>query len=389
MKRFLFWFMPVRRQVPLALLILVAVLLTQCVEPYAPAVIDAPRSLLVVDGFLNAAGVTTISLSRTYAVSSTQAPPKETGAQVFLEQEGGPRYALRETSPGTYTSEALTLNPTKNYRLSLTAANRSYASDFVPVRATPAIDQVSWQMTDLGVSVYVDSHDPTNATRYYRWETEETWEITPPLYPDYEYRDNDVRLIAVRFPYRCWPRLQSTDINVFKTTGLTQDVVSKHLVRAVSNISSQFYHKYSILVRQYAQTKEEYAYWEQLQKNSQNLGTLFDPLPTQLTGNLHCISDPDEPVLGYVGAHTVAEKRIFIDRAELPGTWQIPTGYEKCVPPDTIGVSSIHLRFADGYIVPVERLVDGLGMTIGYTAVRPDCIDCRLRGSDVKPDFWP
>ncbi|MEJ7664694.1 MAG: DUF4249 family protein [Hymenobacter sp.] len=56
--------------------------------------------------------------------------------------------------------------------------------------------------------------------------------------------------------------------------------------------SSKLYYLYSILVRQYALTPEEFAYWDKLRKNTENLGTLFDPLPSQLSGNVHRLTMP-------------------------------------------------------------------------------------------------
>jgi len=364
--------------------------LSGCVEAYLPDVISAPSSYLVVDGFINGDGVTSINLSRTFAVGSTATKgPLETGAHAYVEEQAGSRYALRESSNGTYTSDQLTLSPAKSYRLYLTTTDgREYASDFGPVLVSPAIDAVTWQTGDTGLSIYVDSHDEKNATHYYRWETEDTWVIIPTIIPFLEYKNGVVQPITVRYPSQCWGSDKSTDISLFKTTGLSQDVVAQHLVHSLSTTTAKLHYKCSILVKQYAQTKEEYEYWELLKRNTQNIGTLTDPLPGQVTGNLHCLSNPAEPVLGYVQAHTVAEKRIFISRAELPRLWLTQTGYEQCSLV-LIPVRDVLLRFPDGNVVPVDARILPDGTVTHYSATTPYCVDCRLRGSAVKPDFWP
>ena len=77
---------------------------TACTDPYLPEALQSPPSYLVVDGFLNAQGITTIKLSRTYAVGAKTPPPVEARASVYLEEEGGPATLLREVPGGTYSS---------------------------------------------------------------------------------------------------------------------------------------------------------------------------------------------------------------------------------------------------------------------------------------------
>ena len=188
---------------------------------------------------------------------------------------------------------------------------------------------------------------------------------------------------------------------MYKTTSLSQDVVSNFRVRQIIAPSSLLYSRYSILVQQYALTKEEFAYWELLRKNTESIGSLFDPQPVQLTGNLHCLSKPDELVLGFVSAHSISEQRLFIARAELPGNWQVLNGYEDCMPPDTMLVipkprprvlpnpfDILNSYFAAGQYLPIAPLYN-FGTTVGYTFKSKDCIDCRTRGAEVKPSFWP
>jgi hypothetical protein len=40
--------------------------------------------------------------------------------------------------------------------------------------------------------------------------------------------------------------------------------------------------------------------------------------------------------------------------------------------------------FRGGKFQPIEQLPDG-----GYTYSMNECVDCRLNGTNVKPDFWP
>ena len=382
------------------------VALVGCTDPYQPDVLKSPPSYLVVDGFLNSRGVTTIKLTRTYAIGSAAVAPIETKATAYLEEENGPRTLLREAPAGTYTSPtALTLNPTKRYRLHLnTLSSLEYVSDFVPVKTTPPIDSVPWKIENGGVSISVNAHDATNATQYYRWDYVETWEIIPVYHPTKEYvnRSIGMRDILVPYPTICWGNASSTLIQIDKTTGLSQDVVANFPLRRLANTSDRLYRRYSILVQQFALTKEEYAYWALLRKNTESIGSLFDPQPAQLTGNVHCLTRPTELALGFVGAHSVTEKRIFIARQELPADFPSVSGYERCIPPDSVflyrAVSGPPVSPADilesafsgpNALIPIDPIYGHMIPPIGYTAKDKDCVDCRTRGTSVKPSYWP
>jgi len=375
-------------------------LLSGCTDAYLPDVIKSPPNYLVVDGFLNPQAVTTIKLSRTYAINSkVNVPPAETRASVYVEEENGPRYQLREGVAGTYASTAaLPLTVGKQYRLHIiTQTGKEYASSYVPVKITPAVDQVTWQAENTGLNVYVDAHDDTNNTRYYRWDYEETWEILPIYHPTVEYvsRAVGIRDIVVPLPNVCYGFAPSTSVQIEKTTALTSDVVARHRVRIVPTTSERLNSRYSILVRQYALTPEEYAYWDLLRKNTESIGTLFDPQPAQLTGNVRCLSDPTDLALGYVGAHTRTEKRIFVRSQDIPSEWKVLNGYERCYPPDSVffqmGVSNAEIlasAFAQGMgVVPIDPIYSFAGVR-GYTAKDRDCVDCRTRGSAIRPSFW-
>lgn len=374
-------------------------LLTGCTDPYLPDVVGNPPNYLVVDGFLNSQGVTTIRLSRTYAIAAKTPPPVETRATVYIEDEAGTRVALTEIAVrGTYVSTAQVLDPARKYRLRIaTLPGKNYASAFVPVKTTPPIDAVNWRTDNAGVNIYVNTHDPANATHYYRWESEETWEITPPYRPSVEYVNGRMRDILVPLPTLCWGSAHSTTVQIDKTVALTQDVVSDFRLRQLPISSERLYTRFSTLVQQHALTRDEYEYWELLRKNNESIGSLFDAQPSQVTGNVHNLDAPAEVVLGYVGAHSLSEKRIFIDYTQLPSSWKLLHGYEKCLPPDTVFIDRpsppppnvaqiLQTAFGAGAFLPID-FVHGPNF-LGYTTKSRDCVDCRTRGTATRPSFW-
>jgi hypothetical protein len=374
---------------PYLLLLLGGVLLGGCIDSYLPDVAATTQSYLVVDGFINSQGSTSIKLSRSLGVAAGSAIPVETKATVYIRDNTGLRYTLAENPAGTYTSAALTLNPARQYQLLVnTTKGRSYASDLVPVKTTPAIDSLTWQPEGSGVQINVNTHDASNATYYYRWDYSETWQFTSAFFSTFEYvRGSNSIQPRTSNIYTCWRTEPSTVIKQTNTTKLAQDVVAAYPLAQLP-FNEKLLIKYSILVQQHAQTQAEYEYWETLSKNTQNLGTLNDPLPTQLTGNVHCLSDASEPVLGYVGAHSVTQKRLFIDYNDLPRPAIVNVPYDRCSV-DTVYVRDALDIFKTGAYTPFAGWYDKNQRLIAYFASTTTCVDCRLRGTNVKPSFWP
>ncbi|WP_234735381.1 DUF4249 domain-containing protein [Tellurirhabdus bombi] len=360
-----------------------------CIEPYRPPAITAPNSYLVVDGFLNGGPEgTSIKLSRTRNLSEVFSLSPEGKAVIQVESERANILRFTETAAGTYTlNTPLTIG--ENYRLRIrTAGGKEYLSDYVPLKRTPAIDSVSWTPRNNGVQIEVTSHDPESKTRYYRWDYQDTYELRSAYDYRIEFRNDEFVYRDQNSPetYRCWKSGSSTTINVASSAKLSQDVIFKHPILLVSNNTPQLYIKYSILVKQYALTREAFEYWDNLRKSTEQLGSLFDPQPSQLASNIHAVTDPTEPVVGYLSANTVSEKRIFINRNELPG-WRIPSGNEQCTI-DTIQGKDTK-DYAKGGYAPIGTIEDmpyfpGSPLLMAF---RP-CVDCRMKGSNVRPSFW-
>jgi hypothetical protein len=318
----------------------------------------------------------------------------ETNAQVYVESESGTQtYLLDEKEEGLYEA-MLDLDTEDQYRIKIYTANDAeYISDFVPITSSPEIDSVTWEVVNEEVvQLYVTTHDPANNTRYYRWTYEETWQYHTPFYSNLEYVDGEIvyRDFVNNAIFDCWQSGASTQILVGSTVQLQEDVVYKQPLLAINPRSnSRLDVKYSMLVRQYAITKEAFEYWELLKKNSENLGTLFDPQPSQLPGNIHCTTDPDEPVLGYISAGAVTEKRLFIRRSEIP--INIPYNRNLSCTVDTIPVfppERLVEAFTPGDTIPLNPVYGFRGIE-GYEASSVYCVDCRTRGgTNVPPDFW-
>lgn len=365
-------------------------LLLSCVEPYKPQVDNRELNLLVVDAFLNASDASaTVTLTRTLPVESDQTVPPETDAFVRIEDDNGNVYALHGGPQGVYSGPVSDVTPLRKYRLLITAGPADYASDFITVTETPAIDSITYDILSDGVQFYVTTHDPTNQARYYRWKYEETYQYNSEFNSVYKFQGDD---IVPRPPdearHTCWKTNFSTDILVGTTKHLKESVINKFPVSFIPKGSIKLTVEYSLLVRQQAITEAAYDYWSRLQKTTEQVGGLFDPLPSEVPGNIHSVSDPGENVLGFFSAGSVQQIRRFVRRSELPreGIPLFVTHNPNCVL-DTITLAELPNFPRSAWIVDAI-FAPGVGIT-GYTTSVTRCIDCTLQGGGTtKPDFW-
>jgi hypothetical protein len=388
---------------------LLVILACSCKVPYQPPVITMAYNYLVVDGVINsgtgATDSTLIKVSRTFKISTSPATNPELHAQVSVEDAANNSFLLQDAGKGNYVAGPLGLNGTKQYRLRIkTSDNRMYLSDFVVIKPTPPIDSIGFIATDK-LTIYANAHDATNSTRYYRWEYGETWEFRAQLTSDYISDGTQIvpRTAAQQYPAQCWQSDASADIVLSSTKQLTQDLVYQAPIVVIPSTSEKISVEYSVLVKQYALTEDAYTFWQQTKKNTEQLGSIFDALPSQINGNIHCVTNPSEPVFGYLSITNIQSKRIFIHYSELP-RWQetypfacgldfFPTnppaccGHYFCPIPD--GFISFQCTLVqNGLVPPGSTEIPSSAASGGYGATYKECLDCSLRGTKVKPSFW-
>ena len=367
----------------------VAGVLFSCIEPYDPPETNSHARLLVVDAFLNGTeNSCTVLLSRTQGLTSTEAPEKENNAIIKLHDEAGASYTLNPSGEGRYYLAGIPAQTGMKYWISIiTQDNEQYESEKTALLDVTEIDSVSWTPTIDGIEISVNAHGTSEKSRYYRWEYDETWEYHSPFYSILKYENGNVTLRNDSEKlYRCWMTKASNTISVTSSEKLSENVIRNFPITFVPKYSIKYLQAYSILVRQYALSEPAYQYWNLLKKNTENLGTLFDPQPSRLSSNIHHISDPAKLVVGYFSASKVAQKRIFIR------IWDLPISYFFLPQPgceeDTLLLENVS-NFSGPYLLTRPITINSFFL-IGYGYAAISCVDCKTQGgTNVKPDFWP
>jgi Domain of unknown function (DUF4249) len=383
---------------PQGFILLIFLMIISCRKLYNPPEISQNNHFLAVDGFINTSpnGYTTITVSRSRNLQDAATVIPELQAQVTIQASNGLIWDLQDTAGnGVYTVGPLNLDSTIEYQLKVnTADGNKYASDLVASESAPPLDSITWAKvidpytTQQAVMIYVNAHDPKNQTHYYRWDYLETFKHFSVLMTP--WGEANGRIYAYPLDYsthECWTTRPSANILIGTSIGLSQDVISQALIENIQQNDPKMDVGYSILVRQYPLTLQGYEYWLNVQKNSQSLGGLFDLQPSQLSGNFHCISNPNIPAVGFISASSVQSLRTYISNKSLPG-WQSDPGY--VCPTFSILQDQNDLliyNYPDTSFGPYHFSGD----FIIYLVVAPkSCMDCRYQGGvNVKPGFWP
>jgi hypothetical protein len=303
---------------------LVLVLLAiACVDPYEIKN-TAPTGMLVVEGvFSNQLKRHRVYLSRATPLGEKQLV-REQGATVTISDQNGNTITLSEETPGIYETPEISAQAGNIYTLHITTASGSeYVSQQVPFKDGADIDYVYGRYIDhpeghgKGIQVYVDTHDPTNQTRFYRWNFTETYEVRAPFPSVWVWIGNNSVEPRMERMDRCYASDTLRHVLIRSTKDLEQDLVTRQPIRFIPEYSHILRHRYSILVEQFCLTPESYLYWQNLRTISEDQGSLSDIQPGSLSGNIVSLTNTNETVLGYFEACKVSERRIFFSAIDF------------------------------------------------------------------------
>lgn len=358
------------------------ILINSCIVQFIPKTTE-DKDILVVEGLItDQSGQNTIKLSTSMPLGGKSNAKPLMGCNVTVSDDLGNNYSLHETSGGTYITDPAFLGIVgRSYTLYINAGesrhNFRYQSSPVLLNPVPPIDSVYYEKlvlsrmddgspTGEGCQIYLNTHDPENICKFYRWEYVETWEFSLPYFVPNSH---------------CWTTDYSDNINIKNTTSLSEARIEKVPLNFISNATDRLKEKYSILVNQYSLNEEEYSYWEKLQNIVEHVGSLYDLTPASIPSNIQCVENPDEMVLGYFSVSGVKSKRIFI-KEFFRGVIDLYKNCEHAV----VGGSVIPPNLGSTVWIIIEHQTPPPAYRVlTYTK---GCADCTTRGTTQKPVFW-
>jgi Domain of unknown function (DUF4249) len=322
-------------------LLIIWIISSSCSERYNLETNTYEESLVVEATITNELKTQEVKLTKTYRLEA-YGPTVETGANVYVSDNLGNQYTFAENS-GTYRSinpfQAL---PGRNYQLHFTTSNgKSYES---APEQTPTATQIQDVTTEVvtkdgvrGVQMSAQSFDPTNTSKYYRYEYEETYKIIAPKWSFYKGQVTDVNNVTELFivprtteAKTCYKTEFSKDIILTNTNDLSEDRVNLP-IRFINQQNYIITHRYRILVRQYIQNLSSRNYYSTLKLiTASGNSVLSQNQPGLLNGNLKNLNDPKERIVGFFDVSTVSTKVIYFNYADLFPGQQAPPYYTDC-----------------------------------------------------------
>jgi hypothetical protein len=364
-------------------------LIAGCVEPFIPTT-NEDKQLLVVEGLITDQPVKyVIKLSKSFPLGTTKNVLKPvTKCTVTISDDLGQVFTLKETASGTYKTDSTKFQGTigRKYTLRIntgtTNDNLTYQSSPVEMKPVPQIDSIYYEKilineaTDFtlrteGCQVLFDTHDPDNNCNFYRWKYSETWEFHLP--PNFNNVTNSV----------CWITSNSGNINIKNASYLEEHRINRYPLNYISNQTDRLSVRYSMLVDQYSLNEDEFKYWEELQNTAGQIGGLYDITPANITGNIWCVENPKELVVGYFSASAKRSKRIFI-KDYFSG---LVNQYADCNLDTIYGgrpITDPNLNKTFWIVEDHSREIPAFRVTTD----KKECADCTVRGTTKKPAFW-
>jgi len=199
----------------------------------------------------------------------------------------------------------------------------------------------------------------------------------------------------------CYKTVKSNTFILENTEAYIEDKLEKYRVRFLNRDSYTIMHRYSILVRQYVQSREAYTFYETLNSFSESETVFTENQPGFLEGNVFSVENKNENVFGFFEVASIDEKRIFFNYSDLFVNESQPDFYIECdefFTPVLIREDFAHNWISsplvdainDGYQFYDENDVE-VSSPFSYAPFRlvlEPCGDCTFLGNNNVPDFW-
>jgi len=386
-----------------------------CTEQYAFKNTDFESALVVEGTITNEIKNQTIRVSKVYELEET-GPKFETGANVFVTDDQGNEYQFEEKDTVYVSLTEFRAEPGKKYQLKIkTREGKNYTSDEQTLTTETKIDNITATVETVqgqrGVQINVNSYDPANSSKYYKYEYAETYKIIAPMW---DFRKTTVvsspaippnpaedfpgspayeGILVTPRTYEsetCYSTKKSDKIILNTTNGTSEDRV--HFpVRFISNQNYIISHRYSIFIKQYVQNLAAHTYYKTLRDLSTSESVLSPKQPGFFYGNIKSVENPEEKVIGFFEVSAVSSERIYFNYSDLFPNEPLPPYYES-------DCEIKEFKNCDGdppckgailrSIIRSNSLVHFSSNDPFYFMVKPACGDCTSFSSNIVPPFW-
>ncbi|CAN5436272.1 hypothetical protein BH09BAC3_BH09BAC3_07480 [soil metagenome] len=307
----------------------------------APISLDYPGAggALVVDGWItNRPGPYIIKLSRSVPYDNSKSLKvysiPERSVKVSIVDDLGNIEILTEMSTaGSYKTNTLSGVVGRKYQLKIETKTGKYSSVPEQMVSVPNIKkfEARFQVSEVlftnangsarvqkkeDFGFYVTISDPADAENFYRWQATGI----------FEYFSTSEQPV----PTHCWAPTQG---KIEPNLQLASDVLfnGQEYTQYLGLIAYDRPTYYLATLNQQSLTPSAYKFLKQLKDQQTSTGTLFDPPPTAISGNIYNENNSREVVLGYFGVSEVKQVNLLINRL-LESGYVNPSRYSPPLP---------------------------------------------------------
>jgi hypothetical protein len=362
-----------------------------CRTPYEPEVPATELRVLVVEGYLDTEGLKSeLKLSRTAPLGASSAFIPELRAKVLLKSASGQVFPLTETGLGTYIFER-NIDEKQSYLLEIElSSGERYVSEGLQPIVTPEIIDAGFKRDEEGVEVFVSTQGNANADDFL-WTFEETWIFRPRIRTTYIYVPEIKNVRDQKQSEQtslCFKTEPSPGILLETSSRFKDQVVFQKTITEIPTGDERIMERYSILVSQKGLASKDVPFWEILKKNTEDIGSIFSPLPSLIGGNIKSLDAAKSPVIGQVSLGVIRQKRIYINQVQVSPWNYLDPKFNDCVIGEEVVLAKDYQAiFGNGAVVPTRPLMVGTTI-VGYYPSSKRCTDCSLYASKLKPSFW-
>lgn len=371
-----------------------------CVYPFE---VDAPQTQkrLVIEGNILIGALTEVNLSYMMGLNTPDSEMKndKPAGKAWVESEDGKRYEAEEGNGSSSIVIDTRTAPAKGrYRLCVEdlGTSREYVTSWQEVNPPAEIDDLTYVWDENTMTLCLSAHSEEGS--YFRWAYVEDYKFHADRPKDFifDYAENkEVELEESDYStYWCWSTNSSREVDLVATTDLEDNRLVAHKFHTFSRGSMRLQTRYRMTIYLSCISADAYRYLDNLKITSDFTGDLFTPLPSDVNGNITCMEDPNEKVIGYVDVCQISTKEFYLDenayKLYAPGRSQ-PTSFIPIVEWNKNGINPYPLdlrEFWDKGFAPVYEGADGEGNS-GVVWDYKRCTDCRLSGGVLEsPEGW-
>lgn len=328
----------------IAIIGLLVFVFVRCTEIYEPDISAGDVTALVVDGLItDGEGPFQVKLSLAKPMpynSDVVTTFIVRGAKVNVADSEKSTFPLSEDSPGIYTLPSYFRAKTGlSYQLQIvTKDGKRYESTFQKLLPPQKYDSIR---TMYALEDFVNDKNELKQVRGADLRMDLFQNLNPNdsivscrfktnlgLQYNYTYRDRDINgneIMSYHWVVFGWKAYKLNVIeNITEKQTSTESLIKNHPIGFVPFDASSYGYVipppkliYFIRVSQYSLNRDAYRFYKSANEQLSTSGNLFDPISSQVYGNMRCVNDPEKIVVGLFEVSAVTEHAFVLDNINL------------------------------------------------------------------------